>query len=268
MYEVKEMKTIYDAVADEYIKYRNDLPEMLLPGLEARGIDFNGAKIADFGAGPGFFSEQLSEKGGIVDAVEPSMEFYNHAEMRFKDNNKVNFNLASAENSGLPPKTFDIVISLRSWDWFDRREALEEVQRILKPDGHLVIADFGFVSSSGVGKESVRVMRKCAKSFKVKSKIHKQKNDELITGFPLEWIEEWQKYHFDIQDLYKRSYKMEFTHEEWIDHLSPVSTLVEFKRKHRRRTLKKIGEHLKDKYDDDTYRVAHEMNVAILKNRS
>src|SRR5690625_3416058 len=172
MYEVKEMKTIYDAVADEYIKYRNDLPEMLLPGLEARGIDFNGAKIADFVAGPGFFSDQLSEKCGIVDAVEPSMEFYNHAEMRFNDNNKVNFNLASAENSGLPPKTFDIVISLRSWDWFDRREALEEVQRILKPDGHLVIADFGFVSSSGVGKESARVMRKCAKSFKVKSKIH------------------------------------------------------------------------------------------------
>ena len=262
------MKKMYDAVADEYIKHRNDLPEMLLPGLEARGIEFRDAKIADFGAGPGFLSEQLSARGGIVDAVEPSGEFYSHAEQMFKDNNKVNFNLSHAENSGLPAKTFDIVISLRSWDWFDRREVLEEVQRILKPDGYLIIADFGFADSSETVKESVKVIRKCAKKYKVKSKIHKRENDGLITGFPLEWIEEWQEHQFDIQDLYKRSYKMEFTHEGWIDHLSPLSSLVLFKPKHRRKTLKKISEHLKDKYEDDVYRIAHEMNVAILRNRN
>ncbi len=262
------MKTIYDAVADEYIKYRNDLPEALLPGLESRGIIFNGAKIAEFGAGPGFLSEQLSAKGGIIDAVEPSDEFYRHAEERFKDNNRVKFNVSYAENSGLPPKTFDIVIALRSWDWFDRPKTMEEVRRVLKPDGHLIIADYGFMKSSGVGRETIRVIRRNAKKYKVKSRIHKEDDGILVSGFPIEWIEEWADFRFDIRDLYKRNYRVEFTHEEWIDHLGTISSMVEFKRKHRRKTLKKISERLKDRFEDDVYRVNHELNVVILKNKN
>lgn len=262
------MKTTYDGVADDYIKYRNDLPEALLPGLEIRGINFDGAKIADLGAGPGFLSELISGKGGIIDAVEPSEEFYNYAANRFKNDNKVNFNLSRAENSGLPPKTFDIVIALRSWDWFDRREAMEEVRRILKPDGHLIVADFGFVKSSGVVRESMKIVKKYAKKYKVESKIHGDENDGRINGFPLEWIEEWQRYQFDIKDLYKRNYKVQFTHEEWIHRLSSTSRLVEFKRKHRKKTIKKISDHLKENYEDDTYRINHEMNVVILQNKN
>ena len=261
------MKTTYDAVAEEYIKYRNDIPEAFLSGLEARGIDFDGAKIADFGAGPGFLSEQLSAKGGIVDAVEPSAEFYGHAEKFFKDNYRVNFNLSHAENSGLPPKTFDIVIALRSWDWFDRRQVMEEVRRILKPDGYLVIADYRFVKSSGVAKETIKKIRKCAKNYKVKSRIHRDRSDDMI-NFPLEWMEEWQDFKFDIRDLYKRDYKVTFAHEEWLHHLGSISSLVEFKPKHRKKTLTKISDHLKDTYKDDVYRINHEMNVVILQNKN
>ncbi|CAM4280775.1 class I SAM-dependent methyltransferase [Lacicoccus alkaliphilus] len=262
------MDSTYDAVAEEYIKTRNDIPESFLSGLEARGIDFDGAKIADFGAGPGFLSEQLGEKGGIIDAVEPSTDFQAHAEKVFKENNRINFNLAYAENSGLPPKTFDIVIALRSWDWFDRRQALEEVRRILKPDGYLIIADYRFVKSSGVAKDTIKMIRKCAKKYNVKSRRHGYGSDEMINAFPFEWMEEWQDFRFDIRDLYKRDRKVAFTHEEWMHHLGSISALVAFKRKHRKKTLKKVSDHLKDTYKEEVYRINHEMNVVILQNKN
>lgn len=67
-------KVDFGNVAKEYLKYRDDIPENLLKGLEKRGVEISGSKVADLGAGPGLLSKMLSNHGAIVDAVELSEE--------------------------------------------------------------------------------------------------------------------------------------------------------------------------------------------------
>lgn len=262
------MSAIYDGVAAEYINNRERIPDALLSSLKIRGIDFEGAKIADFGAGPGFLSDLLSAEGGIVDAVEPVEAFINHGKERFKDNNKVNFNLRYAEDSGLPSQTYDIVFVLNAWHWFNRSEAIEEAVRILKPDGHLIIADINIERKAGAVKDTMKIIKHNRKKYKVETRLHKDRKGHLINNFPVGWIKEWQDYNFDIRDLYKKNYKIEFDRKEWVQRLGTYRSLVEFKEKHRRKTLKKINRHLKEHYKDEKCKVRHELSIVILKNKN
>ena len=262
------MTAIYDGIAAEYISNRETIPDELLSGLKARGIDFSGAKIADFGSGPGFLSDLLSAEGGIVDAVDPVEKFIDYGKEKFKDNNKVNFNLKRAESSGLPSKTYDIVFVLSGWHWFRRTEAIAEVERILKPDGCLIIADIHFERKTDVIKETMKIINHKRKKYKVDSRLYKEKNENLISNFPVRWIKEWQDHNFDIKDLYKRNYKVEYDRWELSRRLGTYRGLVEFKKKHRQKTLKKIDRHLNENYKDKKFKIGHELSVAILKNKN
>lgn len=262
------MSAVYDGIAAEYIENRESIPDALLSSLKVREIDLKGAKIADFGAGPGFLSDLLSSEGAIVDAIEPVEEFINYGKERFKDNNKVNFNLKHAEDSGLPSKTYDIVFVLSAWHWFKRTEVIEEAVRILKPDGYLIVADINIDRKTGVVKDTMEIIKHNRKKYKVETGLHKDKTGHLINNFPVGWIKEWQDHNFDISDLYKKNYRVEFDREEWVQRLGTYRSLVEFKKKHRQKTLKKINRHLKENYKDKKYRISHELSIVILKNKN
>lgn len=262
------MSATYESIATEYIENRENIPDELLSSLKVRGIDFKGAKIADFGAGPGFLSDLLGSEGGIVDAVEPTEEFISHAKEKFKNNNKVNFNLSHAEESGLPSKTYDIVFVLSSWHWFKRTQAIEEAVRILKPDGYLIVADINIDQKTEMVKDTMKIIKHNRKKYKVDNKLHIDKKDQLINNFPVGWIKEWQDHNFDIRDLYKKNYKIAFDREEWVLRLGTYRSLVEFKKKHRSKTLKKISKYLKENYKIEKYRITHNLSIIILQNKN
>src|SRR5699024_2533488 len=262
------MSAIYDSVAAEYIKNRESIPDELLSSLKVRGIDFDGAKIADLGAGPGFLSDLLSAEGGIVDAVEPVEEFINYGKEKFKDNNKVNFNLRHAEEYGLPSKTYDIVFVLSAWHWFKRTETIEEAERILKPNGYLIIADINIERKTGIVKDTMKIIKHNRKKYKVDTRLHTHKKDQRINSFPVRWIQEWQDHNFDIKDLYKKNYRLEFGREEWIERLGTYRNLVEIQKKNRQKTLKKINRQLNEHYKDEKYRVSHQLSVVVMKNKN
>src|SRR5699024_12751811 len=62
---------------EEYFNSRNDIPEEVFDGLKQVGVDFNGKRVLDLGAGRGFLSAMLSDNGAVVDALEPSEAFRN-----------------------------------------------------------------------------------------------------------------------------------------------------------------------------------------------
>jgi SAM-dependent methyltransferase len=57
----------------------------------------------------------------------------------------VEFRVATAEETGFPDSTFDIVTAGQCWHWFDRPKAAQEVKRILKPNGTIIIAHFDWI---------------------------------------------------------------------------------------------------------------------------
>ncbi|CAD2080458.1 putative methyltransferase YcgJ [Jeotgalicoccus aerolatus] len=261
------MKTNFHNYAEEYFKHRNDIPSAFFEELTKRNIELSGSKVADIGAGPGFVSKVLSEHGAIVDAVEPSEEFIKIGKKYVGDDDRISFTKGTAEHTGLNDDTYDIVIVMRAWHWFESDKASKEMRRILKPDGLLIVADVGFKVASKMMKDSMRIVKKNSKHEELRPAGSKEDSIQMINGFPVEWFSDWRHERLDLEEFFKHEYRIKFTDQEWLGRLGTSSWLVSFKKKQMDKTMEKISEQLDSKDNESKHKVPHVLNVAILKNK-
>ncbi|MEZ2458921.1 class I SAM-dependent methyltransferase [Salinicoccus roseus] len=262
------MNVNFGNVAEDYLKYRDDIPDSLIKGLEMRGVAIAGSKVADLGAGPGLLSKILSDRGAIVDAVEPSSELVEVGKAHIGDDQRINFTQRYAEDTGLATNSYDIVMVMRAWHWFDREGTIDEVKRILKPGGHLIIMDSGFTSASKIVKESMKIIQSYSTDKQIRPAGTKDMATQMINSFPVEWFDEWKYAKLDLMELYKVDYEVKFTNEEWLGRLSSVSWLAAFKEKQRKNTLSRISAYLEDNFPDGSHKIPHILSVAILQNKN
>jgi SAM-dependent methyltransferase len=88
--------------------------------------------VVDLGAGTGVLTQQLMALGHNVVGVEPDELMRAHAEsigLLLRD--------GSAETVPVADRAADAVVVGQAWHWFDKRAAVREVGRILRPGGHL-----------------------------------------------------------------------------------------------------------------------------------
>jgi len=107
-----------------------------------------GMNVLEVGCGPGSFAEDI-EKVNLT-CLDPSEEMLKVARVRVNEARKnrgegpADYVLAIAESIPLPDNTFDRVFCLFSFrDFQDKKKGLEEILRVLKPGGQLVICDAG-----------------------------------------------------------------------------------------------------------------------------
>jgi SAM-dependent methyltransferase len=111
-----------------------------------------GMRVADLGCGVGMVSALLGElvgPDGHVMAIDGSAQQLAEARERLRGRTNTSFVEASAADTGLPPGSFDLVYCrflLLHLPEPDR--ALEEMRRLLRPDGVLVCED-GDLTSAG-----------------------------------------------------------------------------------------------------------------------
>ena len=108
----------------------------------------SGMKVLEVGCGPGSFAEDIENVD--LTCLDPSEEMLKVAKVRVNEARKLrgegpaDYVLAIAESIPLPDNTFDRVFCLFSFrDFQDKRKGLEEILRVLKPGGQLVICDAG-----------------------------------------------------------------------------------------------------------------------------
>ncbi len=113
-----------------------------------RGHAEPGMKVLEVGCGPGSFAEDLV--GLDVTCLDPSAEMLRVAKKRVDSARKsrgeepAKYIEAIAESIPLPDDMFDRVFCLFSFrDFQDKKKGLEEIFRVLKPGGQLVICDAG-----------------------------------------------------------------------------------------------------------------------------
>ena len=113
-----------------------------------RGHAEPGMKVLEVGCGPGSFAEGLV--GLDVTCLDPSAEMLRVAKKRVDSARKsrgeepAKYVEAIAESIPLPDDMFDRVFCLFSFrDFQDKKKGLEEIFRVLKPGGQLVICDAG-----------------------------------------------------------------------------------------------------------------------------
>lgn len=121
----------FSGKAEIYDKYRPTYPTALINVLYNEIHGDENSRVADIGAGTGIFTKALLGKFRNVTAVEPNGDMYSVLRANLPDITAVQ---NSAENTGLPQSSFDLITTAQAFHWFDKDMFRNECKRILKPN--------------------------------------------------------------------------------------------------------------------------------------
>ncbi|WP_066319553.1 class I SAM-dependent methyltransferase [Bacillus sp. FJAT-29814] len=255
-------KVDFGQVSNSYARAREDIPTSLMESLLIRNINFEGKKVADIGAGTGALTRKIAMRKGDVVGIEPSPELLERAKaLNITKNYTIPYRQGTAESTGLEDFKFDIVTVMRAWHWFDREQAIDEIKRILKPKGTLLVIESGFLTEPTVVQKTFDMLSKYAAGG-LKPAGSKVEAKRRINGFPVEWFEEWQSSGLELRDFYKLEYAVSFTKQAWVDRVESVSWLAGLEEPVRKQALKDLFQYLQD---DEPYVIPHDCNVCILR---
>lgn len=131
-----EVATQWDAMRSEFFSHKVRAKAL------AKAAVKQGEQAADIGAGSGFMSEALLEKGLSVFAVDQSQEMIRILEKKFGQYPNFSARLGEAEKLPLPANHVDYVFAnMYLHHVEDPPTAIREMVRILKPGGTLIITD-------------------------------------------------------------------------------------------------------------------------------
>jgi SAM-dependent methyltransferase len=125
---------------ENYVKYRPSYPLEIIPFLEKYyGLSRN-QRIADIGSGTGIFSELILISGYRVLGIEPNENMRRAAEIKLSKYPGFTSRNHPGEQTGLKTHSLDLITVAQAFHWMEPVRAKKEFQRILKPNGHIVLA--------------------------------------------------------------------------------------------------------------------------------
>lgn len=132
-------KQRFSHTVENYVKYRPHYPKAAIDflkkdyGLKANHI------IADIGSGTGIFTKLLLDNGNKVCGVEPNGDMRQASETYLSEyKNFMSLN-ASAEHTTLEDHSVDMITAAQAFHWFHQKNVKKEFERILKPNGLIVL---------------------------------------------------------------------------------------------------------------------------------
>jgi len=134
-------KDHFSTASASYAAYRPTYPTALVDYLASLCAK---PEIAlDVGCGTGQLSVLLAERFEHVIATDASPQQIEKAERR----GRVEYRVASAENSGLPAASVDLITAAQAAHWFDLAAFYAEVRRVGKPGANLALITYGVVQA-------------------------------------------------------------------------------------------------------------------------
>lgn len=136
-------KVYFDHIAGEWDKMRSGFfsDQVRIKAVEKAEVK-SGHCAADIGAGTGFVSELLLQKGIKVTAVDQSSQMLQRLSQKLKGTGELDCRQGNSEDLPLETRSMDYVFAnmfLHHVNYPDK--AIAEMVRILKPGGRLLITD-------------------------------------------------------------------------------------------------------------------------------
>jgi ubiquinone/menaquinone biosynthesis C-methylase UbiE len=132
-------KERFSSRVENYARFRPGYPAEVIEVLKKECGLTPKSVVADIASGTGIFTRRLLEDGNRVFGVEPNPEMRRAGEEYLTNYSNFTSVAATAESTGLPEHSIDLVTAAQAAHWFDREKALREFQRILKPSGYLAL---------------------------------------------------------------------------------------------------------------------------------
>lgn len=141
----KKVDTTYDAVSGLYdetfedISVRADelkwLRKQIQSNLNSKPI------LLDIGCGTGSFLRSLSDLVTKAEGVDLSAGMIHEAKKRSQTFSNLNFSKIDGPHLPFENNSFDVVTSVLSFRYLDWDPILQEILRVLKPNGYLLVVD-------------------------------------------------------------------------------------------------------------------------------
>ncbi|MEE1013816.1 MAG: class I SAM-dependent methyltransferase [Clostridia bacterium] len=129
----------FDGKGEIYAKARPKYATELFEYMKSELNIPQGSVFADIGSGTGIFTEQLLEKGYRVYAVEPNEDMRKQAEAKLSNNNFFVSVNGTDSNTNIADNSVDYISIAQAFHWFDADAFRKECNRILKPNGKIMI---------------------------------------------------------------------------------------------------------------------------------
>ncbi len=123
----------------DYVRYRPGYPREVLDLLHTWCNLTPDHTIADIGSGTGLLSKLFLDHGNRVYGVEPNPEMRAAGEEFLRAYAGFTSVAGSAEATTLPSHSVEFVAAAQAFHWFDPSSARREFQRILKPEGRVIV---------------------------------------------------------------------------------------------------------------------------------
>lgn len=165
---IQKSQVDFGKTAHDYASHRAGFPDSFFKKLDGLGLFAGKPRVLDIGTGTGTFARGFALKGCEVMGLDPSESLI--AEARALDQKagvSVRYVMGTAEKTGLPDRSFDIITAGQCFHWFDKEKALAEIKRLLRPEGLFVIGYFDWICLPGNPvDEMYTLQKKCNPEWK------------------------------------------------------------------------------------------------------
>lgn len=139
--------------AENYARFRPGYPDELFTFIETEMNLRSADNIVDIGSGTGLFAGPLLKHGHKVVCLEPNEDMRKAGEERLKKYPSFQSIQSTAEHTGLEDSSVDLITIAQTFHWLDPVAARLECNRILKPNGHVILAWNRQTNQTAFGKK-------------------------------------------------------------------------------------------------------------------